>query len=177
MGMNLVDLLVWSVLLAFAIKGFMKGLVREVCSLLGLVLGGWAAFRYYPSLSQSLRPLIQLPQQAASVLSFILILLLTGLLFYLLGHLVTVVLKMALLGGVNRVGGVVFGLLQGALILCLGLCFASSRPWPTVKARVDSSHSARVLAACGRDIVSGWEHRGTAAEPKAVNGGAGARRK
>ena len=177
MGMNLVDLFVWSVLLAFAVKGFMKGFVREVCSLLGLVLGGWAAFRFYPSLSQSLRPLIQLPQQAASALSFVLILLLTGLLFYLLGHLVTVVLKMALLGGVNRIGGMVFGVLQGALILCLVLFFAASRPWPSIKARVDTSSSARTLAACGRDIVSGWEHRETALEPKVKSRGPEAPRK
>jgi membrane protein required for colicin V production len=169
MGINLVDLLVWSVLLAFAVKGFMKGFVREVCSLLGLVVGGWAAFRYYPALSDLIRPFIQLPQHVASALSFILILLATGLLFYLLGHVVTVVLKLVLLGGVNRFGGIAFGLLQGGLILCILLYISSSRQWPRAKAKLETSASARLLISCGHDIVEGWQRRG-AAEAKVKTG-------
>jgi membrane protein required for colicin V production len=166
MGINFVDLFVWSFLLAFAAKGFMKGFVREVSSLLGLVVGGWAGFRYSPLLSRSLGTFIQLPQHVSFAVSFLLILLVTGLLFYLLGHFVTAVLKMALLGGVNRAGGVVFAALQGALILCIALYFVERPAWPRVKARVDGSPSARALAQCGRDIVEGWERRGSAVQAK-----------
>ena len=69
--MILLDILIWAFLLGFVVKGFMKGLVREVCSLLGLVTGGWAAFKYYSYLAEAIRPFIHLPQHVALVLSFV----------------------------------------------------------------------------------------------------------
>lgn len=115
--MILLDIVIWVVLFFFVAKGFSKGLVREACSLLGLVTGGWAAFRYYSFLSQGIRHFINLPPQVAQPLSFLLIFLLLGILFYFLGHLLTVIFKVMLLGGINRIGGIVFGSLQGGFVV------------------------------------------------------------
>ncbi len=156
--MNFVDILIWAVLLLFVVKGFMKGLVKEACSLIGLLAGGWAACKYHHFLAEAVRTLIHLPQYFAEILSFILIFAVIGALFYLLGHLLTVVCKIMLLGWVNRIGGVIFGLLEGAFILCLVLYFGSMLPAPErVKRWMTGSKSARVLTVTGREIVSGWE--------------------
>lgn len=158
--MTIVDILIWVVLLAFMAKGFTKGLVREVCALLGLVAGAWAAFKYYPSLAEAIRPLIRLPHLASIVISFVLIYVVLGLLFYLFGHLLTVVLKIMLLGGVNRIGGIIFGGLEGAFLLCIVLALAMSKPIPDkVKAQLQRSHTAQSFSAAGRDIIEGWEAR------------------
>jgi membrane protein required for colicin V production len=156
--MNLIDIIVWIVLLVFVVKGFMKGLVREVCSLLGLVLGGWAAFKYYPYLAEAIRPIIRLPQHVALVLSFILIFLVLGLLFYLVGHLFTIVFKIMLLGGVNRIGGVLFGLLEGGFLLCMALYLGTTKPVPDrVKVYLQRSRSAQPFIVAGREIMAGWD--------------------
>ncbi len=156
--MNLIDILVWAVLLAFVIKGFMKGLVREVCSLVGLVMGIWAACKYYHSLSEAIRYYIHLPHSITIIFSFILIFLTIGLLFFFLGNLLTAIFKIALLGGVNRLGGAIFGLIQGALVLCLFLYFGTAKPVPTkLKLYLERSGSARPFITCGRDVISGWE--------------------
>lgn len=156
--MNFIDILIIAVLIAFLVKGFMKGLVREVSSLLGLITGAWAAFKYYPFTATVIRPYIHLPFNVAAVLSFVLIFLLIGLLFFFLGHLFTVVFKIALLGGVNRVGGVVFGFLQGSLILCILLALAVSRPVPEmVRVKIQGSPTAGLFIPCGKEIVAGWE--------------------
>ena len=107
--MNFVAILIWLTLAGFIVKGFMKGLVRQVCSLLGLLIGGWAALKYYPFVAEASRHLIHLPPRVATSLSFLFIFLVVGLLFFFLGHLLTVIFKIMLLGGVNRVGGVVLG--------------------------------------------------------------------
>lgn len=157
--MNFVDILIWGILLGFVAKGFMKGLVREVCTMLGLIVGCWAAFRYYPAVAGVLRPVIHLPTGIAAVISFILIFITVGLLFYFLGHLLTVVFKIALLGGVNRIGGVVFGFLQGALLLSILLYLGSARSAPDkLKQQIQRSRSAPAFVTCGRDIIAGWEH-------------------
>ncbi len=156
--MNFVDILIWAVLLFFLVKGFMKGLVKEACSLIGLLAGGWAAFKYHQYLAEAIRPFIHLPHGIALILSFIFIFILMGLLFYLFGHLLTVVCKVMLLGGLNRIGGVLFGLMEGAFILCMVLYFLSAKPVPE-KVRVWLSHSrmASAFISAGREITTGWE--------------------
>ncbi len=155
--MNLADILIWLVLLGFVVKGFTKGLIRQVCSLMGFLVGGWAALKYYHSLAETSRHVIHLPPNVASFLSFICIFLVVGLLFFLLGHLLTAFFKIILLGGVNRVGGVVLGFLEGAFILSLLLFFMVSTPLPEkFKGYLLRSRSAQPFVAAGREIVAGW---------------------
>ena len=169
--MSLVDILIWAILLIFVAKGFWKGLVREVCTLLGLIAGGWAAFRYSSSFAESLRPFIHLPQHVASALSFLLIFFLVGLLFFLFGHLLTVLFKVMLLGGINRIGGVLFGLLEGAFVLCMVLYFGTTRPMPVkLKSALEHSAMARPFIQTGREIVAGWEGSSHRMKPAAPAG-------
>ncbi len=156
--MGPVEILIWLMLLAFVVKGFMKGLVREVCSLLGLVAGCWAAFRYYAYLAEAIRPFIHLPAKVAGTVSFVLVFLVVGLLFYLCGHFLTVVFKIMLLGGVNKIGGVVFGLAEGALLLCLILSLCTTKPVPEkVKGYILRSRTAQPFVESGRQIIAGWD--------------------
>jgi membrane protein required for colicin V production len=155
--MNLVDILIWLVLAGFVIKGFSKGLIRQVCSLLGFLVGGWAALKYHIYLADASRHLIHLPSHLATILSFIFIFLIVGLLFFLLGHLLTAMFRIVLLGGVNRLGGVVLGALEGAFILCLVLYAGVSKPVPTkIKGYILESRSAEPFIATGKEIVAGW---------------------
>jgi len=155
--MNLVDILIWLVLLGFVVKGFTKGLIRQVCSLLGFLVGGWAALKYYHYLAETSRHIIHLPPNVALILSFICIFLVVGLLFFLLGHLLTVFFKIILLGGVNRAGGVVLGFLEGAFILSMVLYFGVSKPLPEkFKGYLLRSRSAEPFIAAGKEIVAGW---------------------
>jgi membrane protein required for colicin V production len=155
---SLLDILLWGILAATAVKGFMKGLVREVCALIGVVAGAWAAFNYYGSVAAVLVKFIKLPHAVAVSLSFLLIYLVLGLLFFLVGHLLTVIFKIMLLGWLNRLGGIVFGLLQGAFILCMLLAMGTSGPVPPkVKGYLQSSSMSRTLAQAGRDMIADWK--------------------
>lgn len=159
--MNLVDILIWVVLLGFAVKGFMKGLVREVCSLLGLSVGGWAAFLFFRPFAEVLRTNIHLPHNMASVLSFALIFLTSGLIFFLLGHLLTTLLKIVLLGGVNRIGGILVGAAQAALVLSVILSLGVAKPVPAgVRSPIEKSASAGPFVVCGNKIRSWWKNGG-----------------
>jgi len=154
----ILDILIWAVLIFFVVKGFSKGLVREACSLLGLVTGGWAAFRYYSFLGQGIRSFINLPPHVAQPLAFFLIFMLLGVLFYFLGHLLTVIFKIMLLGGINRIGGIVFGFLEGGFVLCVLLYLGTMKPVPDkVKGLIAGSKTAHSFAVTGGSIAAGWE--------------------
>lgn len=155
--MNLVDILIWLILAGFVFKGFTKGLVRQICSLAGFLLGGWAAIKYHIYLADASRNLIHLPHYLATILSFVFIFLLTGLLFFLLGHVLTVMFKVILLGGLNKAGGVLLGFLEGAFIICMVLYFATSKPAPEkLKEHIHRSKTAAPFLETGKEIVAGW---------------------
>jgi membrane protein required for colicin V production len=155
--MNLVDILIWLILAGFVYKGFHRGLVRQICSLTGFLLGGWAAIRYHLYLADASRHLIHLPHYLATILSFLFIFLLTGLLFFLLGHILTVMFKMIMLGGLNRAGGLLLGFLEGAFIICMVLYFGTSKPAPEkLKGYIGRSATAAPFVETGREIVAGW---------------------
>ena len=169
MGDPLIEYLIWGILLLFTVKGFLKGLVREVCSLLGLVVGGWAAFRFSPSLAVMMKPLLPLPHGVLTVLAFVLILVASGILAWLVGHLLTAVFKLVLLGGVNRVGGTAFGLMEGALLLSLVLALGSGASAPaSLRHRIETSATARPFVTCGRELMAGWR-RTPRAEPEKLS--------
>jgi len=155
--MNLVDILIWLVLAGFVVKGFSKGLVRQICSLAGFLVGGWAAIKYHLYLAEASRTIIQLPHYLAAILTFIFIFVIIGLLFFLLGHFLTIMFRIVLLGGVNRIGGVALGFLEGAFIICIALFMLTSKPVPEkFKGYVHRSKTAEPFLATGKDIVAGW---------------------
>jgi len=157
-GFTLLDILLWGVLAACAVKGFMKGLVREVCALLGVVAGAWAAFTYYGYVSTALSGFIRLPQSVATPISFLLIYIVLGVLFFFAGHLLTTIFKIMLLGWLNRFGGILFGLLQGAFLVCIALAVLTSGPMPLkVKSYIMSSSTARAFCKAGIDMIDGWK--------------------
>lgn len=117
--MGLVDILILVVLGIFLLKGVLRGLLREVCSLLGLALGVLLAFYLHLPLSQWMLDAFGWPSQLCVVLSFALIFLLTLLVFAVIGYVLHRFVKLVLLGGVNRALGALFGLMQGVIVLAL----------------------------------------------------------
>ncbi|MRR05667.1 MAG: CvpA family protein [Deltaproteobacteria bacterium] len=156
--MNLVDILIWVVLLSFAVKGFMKGLVKEVCSFLGLIVGGWAAFTYYRPFAGVLQSHSHFSHTITLFLSFGLILLALGLFFFLLGYLLTTLLKIIFLGSANRIGGVFLGVVQGSLVLCMLFSLGTAKMVPLkIRSCIEKSATARPFLFCGREILAWWK--------------------
>jgi membrane protein required for colicin V production len=176
--MSLVDVLIWVVLLIFAVKGFMKGMIREVCSLLGIVIGGWAACYYYIPFAAILRSHFHFPHSVALFFSFGLIFVTSGLVFFFLGHLLTTFLKIILLGGFNRIGGLFLGFVQGAFVLSLLLTLATVKSSPAgVKAYLEKSASARPFIVLGKEflprhwnVTGGWGEKQHERNPPQVSG-------
>ncbi|GAB4170863.1 MAG: CvpA family protein [Geothermobacteraceae bacterium] len=128
--MNLVDIFILAVLVLFVIKGAVRGLLKEVCSLLGLVLGGFLAFRYQGPLAEVLMEGLGWPTQVCVVIAFLLLFFSCVALFAAVGFLLSRFVKVLFLGGLNRVSGALFGLLQGVLLLAIVMFAISLRPLP-----------------------------------------------
>lgn len=155
--MNLFDIIILAVLILFAIKGLVRGLVNEASSLSGLILGGWLAYHFYPALSVPIRTALHLPAHVSSFLAFMLLLLVTGIVAHIAGNILTAALKLVMLGSLNRLGGILIGTAEGALLLCLLFSIATAGFMPdTLKQKVRASHSANQFAMTGDRILSLW---------------------
>ncbi len=110
--MNWLDWAFLAILAIAAIRGFFRGIVVELASLLGIVLGIWAAARYNEKVAAwvGLNP-------DREVVSFAIAFVAVMLLAHLLAKLITKGLDLAQLGFPNKVAGVLFGVLRSAFIL------------------------------------------------------------
>ena len=101
-----------------AYSGFSKGLIKELASILGVIIGVFLAKNYYPYLDIKLKPIFESEAGFISILSAILIFLLTIMVFKIIAKFLTKFLKIIALGLLNRIIGSVFGIFKTVLLLC-----------------------------------------------------------
>lgn len=114
--MNGFDVLVLVIVLFCVIRGYFKGLIREVSGIIGIVVGFYGANTYYQILTPTLETLIKTPGARSLVCFFVLF---CGILILisLLAALIRKFLSLVFLGWVDRFFGLVFGTAKGVLIV------------------------------------------------------------
>jgi len=98
--------------------GFARGLVKEAMSIASLLVAVWAAFNFGAaagSLSSSWLSSPDLQLWFGRILTFIIVLMLGGLLSWA----VTKLIRLSVLSGTDRVLGMIFGLARGAVLIAL----------------------------------------------------------
>lgn len=138
--MNILDIAILAILLLFTLKGCLRGLLKEVCSLVGLVAAAVIAFTFYAPLAERLSVWLHLPLQLCVVVVLILLFVLTMVISSIIGVILSRFVKLLFMGGLNRVLGALFSLMQGVLILSLVLYGLSNSALPhAVEATFDTS--------------------------------------
>ena len=112
--MNWLDIVIIIVLVVAAFIGIKTGLIKAVLSLAGLILGIFLAGRYYLNLAGIMK---SLPEQAANILSYIIILLAVMIIAAIIAWFLNKLLNAVLLGWVNHLAGGIAGLLLGAIFV------------------------------------------------------------
>lgn len=162
--MNLLDIIVLVVLIFFAIKGLTRGLVNEVSSLGGLLLGGFFAYKLYPTLAVPIQKVLHTPLYVSMFLAFLLILIAIGIIAHVVGNIITTALKLVMLGSINRLGGIGIGLTEGALLLSLFFSALTTDFMPiSIRNKVRASESANLFAITGTRILAVWHDSQTKA--------------
>lgn len=112
-----IDVILLLILLVGAWRGFTKGLLLSVASLVGLVGGIWAASHFSHLVAEHLSQHVSWSVNTLHMASLALTFLLVVVGVHLLAKLLEKVLDLVALGFVNKLAGAVFGLLKVALIL------------------------------------------------------------
>jgi len=110
--MNWLDIVLLIILFASAIGGLANGLIKTVLSLVGLIVGVVLAGHYYNAVAGWIT---FVPDNIANIIAFALILILVLLIAAILGTILTRAVSAILLGWLNRLTGLVAGIILGAI--------------------------------------------------------------
>jgi len=114
--MNWLDILLLIILGAAAWKGFRRGFIIELASLVGVVLGIWAGIH----LSERVIDSLELEVKSAAF-AFLITFALVLALVVLIGHGLTKLIDLASLSIPNKIAGIAFGVLRSAFTLSIAL--------------------------------------------------------
>lgn len=114
--MNWLDILLLIILGAAAWKGFRRGFIIEMASLVGVVLGIWAGIH----LSERVIDSLELEVKSAAF-AFLITFALVLALVVLIGHGLTKLIDLASLSIPNKIAGIAFGVLRSAFTLSIAL--------------------------------------------------------
>lgn len=120
--MNWADWLIIAILSVSTLVSVLRGFIKEAMSLLIWLVAALVAIVFHDNLAVILQGAIETPSLrylAAWLILFVLVLLTGGMVNYLLGKLV----EATGLSGTDRVLGMVFGMLRGAIIVIILLVF------------------------------------------------------
>ncbi len=113
--MNILDIIIIAAVIFFLIRGVFRGIVREIGSLAGVVLGIWLANAYHPALAVLLKSFIP-PGKYLPLIAFALIFLVVLVFCNLLGWFFKKLFQKVFLGWVDRILGACLALLKGVVL-------------------------------------------------------------
>jgi uncharacterized membrane protein required for colicin V production len=111
--MNLIDIVVAVLCVLFGVFGIVRGLVRQLFSIGGLVVGHLVGIRFYSAAASTLK----LTFRYAEVVGYVVVFLAVFLSISLLGAFIEGRVRASKLSVVDRVGGMVAGLAKGVIVL------------------------------------------------------------
>lgn len=117
--MNYIDILIVVPILWGAYKGFRKGFIIEIASLLALFLGIWGGVNFSDYIAPYLREWFNISRELMPLIAFSITFILIVLGVFLIAKLLQKVVSMVALGLVNRLSGMAFGILKFSLILSM----------------------------------------------------------
>lgn len=117
--MNFLDLIILIPVVWLCIRGFSKGLIIELATLIGFVVGILAAWYFSGYVQDLLKEYFTLNDQALRIISYIVIFLVVILVFYLIGKVLEKVIDLVMLGWLNKILGGIIGLAKGIVLICI----------------------------------------------------------
>jgi membrane protein required for colicin V production len=115
--MNWLDAIIVVILILSLVTGFINGLVKEVASLAALILGIWGAIRFSTFTAGKLYDYFDMTGHYVGIIAFLITFGLIVVIIHFIGILADKIVNAAALGFINRILGIVFGLLKAVLIM------------------------------------------------------------
>lgn len=119
--MNYIDVVFAIILIIAAVQGFRKGLIIEFASLAALILGIWGAIKFSDWTAGFISDIFNYHSKNLTTIAFIVTFIAIVVLIHLAAQVLDKTVKAVALGFLNRLAGIIFGVLKTAVILSVFL--------------------------------------------------------
>lgn len=137
--MNLIDFLILIPIIYFAYRGFVNGIIKEVLSIVGIILGVFLTFQYMDPVGEAIKPMFEEGASFVPFISAIIIFVGTLSLVHLAAYLSKKFLETIKLNFVNRIAGAAFGFLKSGIVISAILLILAGFSIPSEEARQNSA--------------------------------------
>lgn len=145
-NISVIDMIFFILIILMIIHGYVKGFIGELFSWAALVLAIFGAVFLYPAGAEFIRTkAFQNVRYVPEILAFIAIFIVIMLLIKILEYMLKDVAAGAILGGVNKLLGAVFGLVEGVALTAIILFVFTIQPVFDVSKILEDSILARIL--------------------------------
>ena len=124
--MNYIDLVFSLILIIAAIQGFRKGFIIELASLAALILGIWGGIKFSDFTAGFITKHTGYQSEHLTTIAFLVTFIVIIILVHMMGKMLDNVVKAIFLGFLNRLAGIIFGVLKAAVILSILLLLFDS---------------------------------------------------
>lgn len=124
--MNFIDIVILIPLVWFTYKGFSKGLIIEIATLVALLLGIYAANHFSFYTSDFLQNQFNITNKYMGIISFVITFLLVIILVILLGKTLEKIITAAQLGLINKIAGALIGLVKVVFVVSVFIFILSA---------------------------------------------------
>lgn len=139
MSLTLIDIVLVIVMIFFLIRGYREGIIKQIVTLVGLIVGLKIASDNYLFLSSFLEIHMHIYQPIANIFSFALLLFIVVGIASLIGWLIRGLTKIVLLSPIDRIVGAIVGLLKGGIIAYLVILLIAQIPYKAVNTQLNRS--------------------------------------
>jgi membrane protein required for colicin V production len=115
--MSFIDIILIAVFIFAGFRGYQKGFISQLASLVGLLLGIWGAIKFADLTAELLTEHLHITTEYLHLIAFAITFGVIAIAVYFLGNIVEGLFELAFLGFANSILGVVFGVLKTAFIL------------------------------------------------------------
>lgn len=136
--MNLLDFLILIPICFFCYRGFVNGIIKEVLSIVGIILAVFLTFQYMDAVGSLIRPLFSENAGYIPFVSGALIFIGTVAAVQLIAYLAKKFLETVKLNFVNRLAGLAFGFLKSGIVISAILLILAGFNLPGQQARDNS---------------------------------------
>lgn len=145
MEFTVIDWIFSGVIILFAISGVIKGFIDNVFGKIAFIAGIILGYLFYKDIAAGLLKDIKVPY-AANILAFLLIFVVTFLIIKLIQMIVSKVFEWSILKSLDRTLGLIFGIVEGAAVVCLIIFLLTAQPFFNVDRLFDGSFYYNIVS-------------------------------
>ncbi len=141
-SITVIDIIISIILLYFIFEGYKKGFVKQTATFIGILVSLYLAISKYPDLQYYLRPYLDVSETFLQFISFALIFIGVNIVIQIFCNVLEKITDNAFIKPINQVGGALFGLIKGGILIYFIVLILSEIPYQSLAESLDKSFLA-----------------------------------